>query len=94
MPALLVVFNTTSGRPGVHARNCPEQKLIKAKLNSTNMEEYNVLAKEALEEAEYMKNVPYRNVLGALSRLTRMTRPDIQFATFFHSRYQTNPVYF
>jgi len=34
---------------------------------------------------------PYRGVIGALSHLARMTRPEIQFATFYHARYQNDP---
>jgi len=48
---------------------------------------------EVFEEIRYMKNVPYRNVLGALSHLARRSRPDIQFAVFYHSRYQNDPGY-
>ena len=84
-------ITTPMVKPYPSKADCPNQKLIDAKLNSTNIEDYNMLAKEIYGEIETMKNVPYRNVLGALSHLTRMTRPDIQFSTFFHSRYQTNP---
>ena len=38
------------------------------------------------EEIKQMKRTPYRRVIGALSHLTRMTRPEIQFATFYHTR--------
>ena len=38
-----------------------------------------------------MNNTPFRSTLGSLSHITRMTRPDIQFATFYHSRYQVDP---
>ena len=33
----------------------------------------------------------YRSVVGALSHLARRARPEIQFSTFYHSRYQNDP---
>ena len=46
---------------------------------------------EVFEEIRYMKKVPYRSVIGALSHLARRARPDIQFAVFYHARYQNDP---
>lgn len=46
---------------------------------------------EIFEEMNYMKNIPYRNAIGGLSYLARITRPDIQYATFYAARYQSDP---
>ncbi len=44
-----------------------------------------------MKDMENMKKTPYRNAIGSLSHLARLTRPDLQFATFYHARYQTDP---
>ena len=54
-------------------------------------EEYEKRKTEVFEEMEKMKRTPYRNAIGSLSHLARLTRPDLQYATFYHARYQTDP---
>jgi hypothetical protein len=43
------------------------------------------------EERQYMKNVPYREIVGALQYLATKTRPDIACAVGVVSRFQANP---
>ena len=54
-------------------------------------EEYEERKTQVFEEMERMKRTPYRNAIGSLSHLARLTRPDLQFATFYHARYQADP---
>jgi transposase InsO family protein len=43
------------------------------------------------EEADYMRNVPYRSAVGSLMYLMVCTRPDIDFAVIQVSKYVSNP---
>ena len=43
------------------------------------------------EESYFMKNIPYRQVLGSIRYLVSCTRPDLSFATGYLSRFMENP---
>ena len=43
------------------------------------------------EETYFMKNIPYRQVLGSIRYLVSCTRPDLSFATGYLSRFMENP---
>ena len=52
--------------------------------------------KTIIGEREYLQQKQshgygYRSIIGGLSHLARRARPDIQFATFYLSRYQNDP---
>ena len=76
-------------------KDTPEAKynhlLDEYKRKEISEEEYEERKTQVFEEMEKMKRTPYRNAIGSLSHLARLTRPDLQFATFYHARYQTDP---
>lgn len=43
------------------------------------------------EEQEQMKHIPYINILGAITYLAIVTRPDIAYAISVLSRFSKNP---
>ena len=43
------------------------------------------------EEVAFMKNIPYRQILGSLRYLVSCTRPDLSFSTGFLSRFMEHP---
>eukprot|EP00944_MAST-04C_sp_MAST-4C-sp1_P011012 g11012.t1 len=54
------------------------------------------IAKEINETKEYLMQLKkqkrgFRNIIGGLSHLARRARPEIQFSTFYLSRYQNDP---
>ena len=73
------------------SKDQPRNKMGEIKSEELNEEERKVRKMKVIKEMQEMNNVPFRSTLGSLSHLTRMTRPDIQFATFYHSRYQVDP---
>jgi hypothetical protein len=85
--------DTPMTKPVPSRQDTPMGKLEKLneEKDTISQSEYEKRAKEIRQEEAEMKNVPYRSILGMLSHLTRMTRPDIQFATFYHARYQNKP---
>ena len=81
-------------------KETPEGKL--RQLDSA-LEDGNITKEKAKEERktiigerEYLQQKQshgygYRSIIGGLSHLARRARPDIQFATFYLSRYQNDP---
>ena len=76
-------------------RDTPNAKWTKLELQKKAKQITEQEAKERSEqimsEINQMKKTPYRGAIGGLSHLCRLTRPDLQFATFYHSRYQSDP---
>ena len=77
----------------INKRHCPQQKLLDLATNEGEMSHEQVLQhrEQINTEIKRMKTIPYRKVLGMLSHLTRHTRPDIAYATFYSARYQQDP---
>jgi len=48
---------------------------------------------EKSEEWNQMQSIPYRETIGSLTNICRMTRPDISYAVSVASRYLSNPGY-
>jgi len=46
---------------------------------------------EIQNEIKQMNKIPFRSTLGSLSHITRYTRSDIMYATFYLSRHQKDP---
>ena len=69
----------------------PQERLKNIEIDIEDKEEKRKEKERIVEEMKQMNNTPFRSTLGSLSHITRMTRPDIQFATFYHSRYQVDP---
>lgn len=75
--------------------DCPERRFkelqIQESTGKLSKEQIDKAQTDLLDEVQQMKKVPYRSLIGALSHLARHTRFDIQFTTFYHARYQTDP---
>ena len=69
----------------------PDEKIKAIETDVIDDEKKRIEKLKVMEEMKQMNNIPFRSTLGSLSHLTRMTRPDIQFSTFYHSRYQVDP---
>ena len=69
----------------------PDEKIKAIETDIVDEAKKKIEKTNVLEEMKQMTKIPFRSTLGSLSHLTRMTRPDIQFATFYHARYQVDP---
>ena len=72
----------------------PKEKLKEVKLNfqiNGNEVELRKKTEEIKNEMKLMNKVPFRSILGSLSHITRMTRCDIMYATFYLARHQKDP---
>ena len=72
----------------------PKEKLKEVELNfqiNGNKVELRKKTEEIKNEMKLMNKVPFRSILGSLSHITRMTRCDIMYATFYLSRHQIDP---
>lgn len=69
--------------------------MTECKAVATPMESNTVLSKQTgpqtQEEKEQMKNVPYRELVGALIHLSNTTRPDLAFIASALSRFCADP---
>ena len=77
-----------SDKPSKHDKPTEKRKRIDTETDAKKRRE---MLAELKEEIKQMKRTPYRGIIGSLSHLTRMTRPEIQFAVFYHARYQNEP---
>ena len=72
----------------------PLEKLKEAEVNfqiDGNEQKFRKETEEIKNEIKKMKKVPFRSILGSLSHITRYTRCDIMYATFYLARYQKDP---
>ena len=72
----------------------PMEKLKEVEINfqiDGDEKKFREQMEEIQNEIKQMNKIPFRSILGSLSHITRYTRSDIMYATFYLSRHQKDP---